>query len=270
MSPLPAASPTGVRVAAPHAALRAHVQAYVEIGGLVGGVFPVAAVPSAFLFVTWGGPVRILTASSAALPLATLFGVCSRAHRSEVAATSQGFHVRFTATGARALLRDRPDADAWHDALPAAVQRWAEATAEAPTFAARVALADAFWRTRLPARDVWSDAAIALVQAGAGRLHVAGVADLLGVSRRTLQRRFADDIGIGLKTFAQVERYRQAHGLLLRTPGATWRDACAHFGYADQAHFVRSFARFAGVPPTRWTPGGSVFDLGFGLGADAG
>jgi len=257
-----------VRTAAPHPALAGLVQAYVQITGRVGGVVPVSAVPSAFLFVTWGDPVRILSASSRHLPLVSLFGLGSQAHQSEVGAGSHGFHLRLSPTGARALLAERPAADAWHDALPASVQRWAEETAAAPTFHARVALADAFWRRRVSERAVWSASASALIQRSGGLLSVTRLAYELGVSPRTLRRRFVDDVGAGIKTYAQLERHRQTHNFLLRAPGATWRDACERFGYADQAHFVRSFQRITGTSPTRWTTNGYVLDFGFGLASD--
>lgn len=265
-SPAPDAA---IQTAAPHPALRAHIQAYVQVCGRVGGVVPVSAVPSAFLFVTWGDPVRILSASDRDLPLVTLFGIGSQAHHSEVGAGSQGFHLRLTPTGARALLGERPAAGVWHDALPASVQHWAEETVAASTFRDRVALANRFWRARLPAREMWSAAAVALVRGSGGLLSISRVAHELGVSPRTLRRRFVDEVGTGLKTFAQLERHRQAHNLLLRTPGATWRDACERFGYADQAHFVRSFHRFTGTPPKRWTANGRVLDFGFGLASDS-
>ena len=216
---------------------------------------------------TWGGSVRTLSSPSNGrpFPLVALVGPLCRGHHVEIGVGACGFHIRFCPTGARALLGERPVPDAWDDGLPAAVWHWAEAVAEAPSFEARVALADAFWRGRLPASGVWSDAPVRLVARAAGATPVASLADTLGVSPRTLRRRFADDVGIGVKTFAQVERYRQAHGYLLRTPGATWRDVCERYGYCDQAHFDRAFRRFTGEPPTHWRPGGRGLDLGMGL-----
>lgn len=256
-----------MQAAAPHPALAAHVRSYLQIQGHGGGTIQVAALHAPLLLLTWGAPVRIRTVASGErpLPLVVLFGPTTQVHHSEIGAGACGFHVRFSPTGARALLGERLGSDQWDDGLPADVRAWAEAIAEAPGFEARVALADAFLRSRVPAHGLWSASAASLVSAVAGAAPVAAVADALGVSGRTLRRRFRDDVGIGVKTFAQIERYRQSHGLLLRTPGATWRDVCERFGYADQAHFVRSFRRFAGASPTRWRPDEHAFDLGFGL-----
>lgn len=253
-----------VRTAAPHPALAAHVRSYVSTEAPIKGV-SLAALPAPVLFMTWGGAVQILTAGGQTLPAVVLFGPSTRVHHAAVGEGACGFHIRFTPTGARALLGERALPNSWDDGLPTAVQRWAETVAEATDFEARVALADAFLRARLPGYDVRSSRAVGLVAGQPGAASVAAVAETLGVSERTLRRHFADDVGVGLKTFAQIERYRQAHGLLLRTPEASWRDVCDRFGYADQAHFVRSFHRFAGAPPSRWHPDEHRFDLGFGL-----
>ena len=265
MGALPLSSP--LRTAAPHPALASYVQSYIQIRDHPAAELEVAAIPSPLLLVTWNAPVRIVTSAPGerALPLVALAGLTSRVHRSVVGAGACGFHLRLSPTGARALLGERLQPDTWEGGLPPDVQRWAEAIAEAPTFEARVALADAFWRARIPSSRVWSADATRMLARTAGSASVTDVASVLGVSARTLRRRFTDDVGLGVKLFGQIERYRQAHGLLLRSPGTSWTDICARFGYADQAHFVRAFRRFSGGTPTRWSPDEHGFDIGFGL-----
>ena len=225
------------------------------------------ALASPVLSVTWGGPVRVPTGPDGdrLFPLVALSGASTHGHRMEIGAGVRGFHVRFCPTGARALLGERPTPDSWAAGLSADVERWAEAIAEAGSFEVRVTLADLLLCSRIPGGDVWSAAASALVARAAGSLSVHALSEALGVSDRTLRRRFHDDTGLSVKTFAQIERYRQAHGYLLRTPGATWRDVCERYGYADQAHFIRAFHRFTGEPPTHWHSEGHALDLGMGL-----
>jgi AraC-like DNA-binding protein len=253
--------------AAPHPALAPYVRGYVQIEGHEAATIRVAAQSDPTLLLTWNAPVQLVSMAGGqrALPLVVLAGASSRAHTSEIGAGACGFHVRFTPAGARALTGERPPGDTWDAGLPADLVRWAEAVAEASGLAARVALADAFWRARMPERPLWSAAAVALVRQSVGTARVASVAAALGVVPRTLRRRFHDDAGVGIKAFMQVERYRQAHGLMLRAPGTTWQDVCERFGYADQAHFVRDFRRFTGETPTRWLPEAHSFDIGFGL-----
>ena len=69
-----------------------------------------------------------------------------------------------------------------------------------------------------------------------------------------------------MKTTASVGRSdRRAHAYLHTTPGATWLDAVARFGYADQAHFVRDYRRFSGTSPTRWEPQRRIVDRRMGI-----
>lgn len=256
-----------ITTAVPHAALAPYIRGYVHIEDHEASTVHVAAQADPALLLTWNAPVRMLgrPGEHRPLPLVVLAGASSHAGTSEVGAGACGFHVRFTPAGARALIGVRPPANAWDADLPACVWRWAEAIAEAPDLAARVALADAFWRARLPERPLWSAAAVALVRQSVGSARVASVAEALGVAPRTLRRRFHDDAGIGIKAFMQVERYRQSHGLMLRAPRTTWQDVCERFGYADQSHFVRDFRRFTGETPTRWLPEAHGLDIGFGL-----
>lgn len=270
-APAAADAPAVLRVGRPDPALTPYVRSYLGVEQRGAETVAVGALPSAVLTVTWGGKVEALTGRSTAgrpYPLVALSGPLTVGHRVEVGAGARGFHVRLGPTGARALLGERAPADDWDGGLPAAVERWAEAVAGAASFEARVALADAFLLGRLPARGVWSDAAVGLVVRSAGALPVVALAAALGASERTLRRRFDDDVGLGPKAFAQVERYRQAHGFLLRTPGATWRDVCERYGYCDQSHFDRAFRRFTGQPPTRWLEAAHGLDLGMGLRED--
>ncbi|HET6857556.1 MAG TPA: helix-turn-helix transcriptional regulator [Streptomyces sp.] len=86
------------------------------------------------------------------------------------------------------------------------------------------------------------------------------VADLAGVSVRSLQRLFAAYVGVSPKWV--ILRYR-IHEALERaeTGEATdWAGLAAELGYSDQAHLVRDFTSRVGVPPTAYAqahPGGT-------------
>jgi AraC-like DNA-binding protein len=55
------------------------------------------------------------------------------------------------------------------------------------------------------------------------------------------------------------------HAYPSTTPGATWADVVARFGYSDQAHLVRDYRRFSGAPPTRWDAGHRAVDRRMGI-----
>jgi AraC-like DNA-binding protein len=89
-------------------------------------------------------------------------------------------------------------------------------------------------------------AATALLAGGSAG--VAEVADRVYVSERQLQRRFAERVGYGPKTFQRIARFQQALRQLGRD-GAGLAGAAVLAGYADQAHLTRESRRLAGLSP---------------------
>jgi AraC-like DNA-binding protein len=75
---------------------------------------------------------------------------------------------------------------------------------------------------------------------------VAEVAKRVYVSERQLQRRFAERVGYGPKTFQRIARFQRAVG---RLGNAGLAGAAASAGYADQAHLTRETRRLAGLSP---------------------
>ena len=72
----------------------------------------------------------------------------------------------------------------------------------------------------------------------------------LGVTLRTLERRVTEDTGLGPKPLQRVLRFRTGLRLLELTPRGEWSGAAIRAGYYDQAHMIRDFRGFAGMPPT--------------------
>lgn len=74
----------------------------------------------------------------------------------------------------------------------------------------------------------------------------------LGVTLRTLERRVTEDTGLGPKPLQRVLRFRNALRLLEQAPRGKWSGAAIRAGYYDQAHLIREFRAFAGMPPTEY------------------
>lgn len=85
---------------------------------------------------------------------------------------------------------------------------------------------------------------------------VGDVAHRLGVSSRTLQRRFADYVGVSPGWVLRRGRLHAAAERVLELSGGSrpsaWADVANELGYADQAHFIRDFRTVLGVPPASW------------------
>lgn len=74
---------------------------------------------------------------------------------------------------------------------------------------------------------------------------VAGVADALGCTQRSLHRRCRDAFGYGPSVLRRILRFRAA--LALAGAGTAFADTAVRTGYADQAHLAREVRALAGV-----------------------
>ncbi len=83
-----------------------------------------------------------------------------------------------------------------------------------------------------------------------GRPDLSLVAEIVGMSPRTLQRRLQQS-GSSYSLVLQEARFDLARGLL-DDPGAKIIDVAMTAGYDNQQHFTRAFRRFTGLTPTRY------------------
>jgi AraC-like DNA-binding protein len=92
--------------------------------------------------------------------------------------------------------------------------------------------------------------AVRIIEQSRGRTSVDHLAVAAGITRRHLERRFLDSVGVTPKRLARVTRFQHALQTLQsggqRGRGAATAAAC---GYADQSHFIRDFRQFAGCSP---------------------
>lgn len=92
----------------------------------------------------------------------------------------------------------------------------------------------------------WSMALLGHVtRSFAGGAAVAGVADQIGWSSRTLQRQCTAVYGYGPATLRRILRFRRALQLMDR--GASYAEAAAAAGYSDQPHLHREVRDLSGT-----------------------
>jgi AraC-like DNA-binding protein len=117
------------------------------------------------------------------------------------------------------------------------------------------AVEDRLTRLLRPDRlDVRVRAVVNAIRQRRGRVSIDALATRAGVTRRHLERRFGQLVGVSPKRLARIARFQHALGLLerpLERDDATRRGtiAAVECGYADQAHFIRDFRDLAGCPP---------------------
>lgn len=91
--------------------------------------------------------------------------------------------------------------------------------------------------------------AFAVIAGAVPGTSVAALADALGTTPRSLQRLFADWVGVSPKWVLQRHRVHLAAELLGRDPDLDLAGLAAAVGYYDQAHFTGDFVRAVGLPP---------------------
>ena len=94
-----------------------------------------------------------------------------------------------------------------------------------------------------------SRGALYFLQTQKGLLRIESIAKNLGVSRRTLERKFMTEIGTSPKHLARIFRWENA----LRNLGnsSDLGTTALECGYFDQAHFVRESQNLSGTSPKK-------------------
>lgn len=93
------------------------------------------------------------------------------------------------------------------------------------------------------------DHALALIDAHRGNVHIERLARAVGITRRHLERRFKDEVGLGVKQLARITRVHAALRLMDRQPAFSGAEISAECGYSDQAHLIRECKALTGRTP---------------------
>jgi AraC-like DNA-binding protein len=205
---------------------------------------------------------------------AGIFGVDRRLFTRSLAGLGLAFGVRFTAGGFRPFwqapisqLTDRvvpaarlfgPRAEKTRQAIMGAGAFDADAF-DADAFDAddgRMAgLAEALLLSVLPERDPLAEQAAELVSRitdDPGLRRVDQLSAESGMTARTLQRLFADYVGVSPKWVMRRTRLHEAAERADSGEPVDWALLATDLGYADQAHLTRDFTVTIGVPPARY------------------
>ena len=115
--------------------------------------------------------------------------------------------------------------------------------------------AEALLRSVLPDRDPLAEQVAALVSRitdDPGLRRVDQLSAESGMTVRTLQRLFADHVGVSPKWVMRRARLHEAAERADSGEPVDWACLASDLGYADQAHLTRDFTVTIGVPPSRY------------------
>ena len=93
---------------------------------------------------------------------------------------------------------------------------------------------------------------VALIVGDPALRRVDQLAAASGLTARSLQRLFAEYVGVSPKWVMRRARLHEAAQHADSGDPVDWAELAADLGYADQAHLTRDFTVTLGVPPTRY------------------
>lgn len=135
-----------------------------------------------------------------------------------------------------------------------AVEKLEDRLALAKTVGERVQWVEQFLLARMAhsQEDLLVQSACQELVISNGGLPIAALSKNLGLSKRTLERRFQNHIGASPKKYARIVRLRAALKHRDRLP--SWADVAHTLGYYDQSHMIGDFQELYGLSPDTLYP----------------
>jgi AraC-like DNA-binding protein len=117
----------------------------------------------------------------------------------------------------------------------------------------RVNLLDEYVQSLLPnAKERLSviEEAVELIDHHKGSIHVETVADQLKISRRYLEKKFLEKVGVSPKFYARIKRFSTLSNKIAHSAKIDWQDLVFENGLHDQSHLVKEFMEFNQMNPS--------------------
>jgi AraC-like DNA-binding protein len=97
------------------------------------------------------------------------------------------------------------------------------------------------------------DAAVSMIQSSHGLMPVSVLCQEVGYSKRYMDRKFRDRLGLSPKTLSRILRFQWVYEHWMRQPAsqASWQEYSDL--YYDQSHFIKEFKHFTGFSPLAYT-----------------
>ena len=104
------------------------------------------------------------------------------------------------------------------------------------------------------------DEAIRLVERCKGNITVRELSQATFTTKRTLERRFQEQVGLHPKTFSRLVRFNGVIRHVESNLNVKWRQLADAFGYYDQSHFIHEFKSLTGGLPQDYSTLSAKFE----------
>jgi|GEM_PF-494987 len=96
------------------------------------------------------------------------------------------------------------------------------------------------------------DEAIDFIDANKGCMSVDSVANHLRISRRYLEKKFLEKVGISPKYYSRIKRFSALSNEIAHGDRIDWQQIVTQYGFHDQSHLVKEFIEFNQMNPTQY------------------
>ena len=131
------------------------------------------------------------------------------------------------------------------------VKRMGEMLGNCSTFEERVELANQllldFYNNSIRRKGI-SAVVNRILQSG-GDARIDALFRETGLSKRTFERRFQEQVGMSAKLFSRITRFQTALDMKARLPRSSWTAIAQDCGYFDQMHLIHDFEEFTARCP---------------------
>jgi AraC-like DNA-binding protein len=117
----------------------------------------------------------------------------------------------------------------------------------------RIKILEEFAHSHLPeAKTKLSiiDESLELIDHHKGSISVEAVANQLKISRRYLEKKFLEKVGVSPKFYARIKRFGLLSNKVAHSENVDWQDIVFESGLTDQSHLVKEFMEFNQMNPT--------------------
>lgn len=94
-----------------------------------------------------------------------------------------------------------------------------------------------------------TQAALEVILHHKGNIQVAQIEEYTGISKRTLQRLFSEELGLSPKAFSRIIRCQSAINLINNASDIKLIELANDLGFSDQPHFMREFKKLISSTP---------------------
>jgi len=96
------------------------------------------------------------------------------------------------------------------------------------------------------------DEAIELIEKSGGNISLRELQLATFTTKRTLERRFLEQVGLHPKAFSRLVRFNAVIRFIESNLNVKWRQLADSFGYYDQSHFIHEFKALTGTLPQEY------------------